>query len=1104
MKGKKVTRSLWLILLILMAAVSLFASRGVFAADGDTTWQEDYAYTLDSSDPSNPTITLTKYNGTATDLVLPAEAVVNGVAYRTQIDGEVFRYATIERITIGEANDNRTVKVINGASLFNACNNLVYADLTKLDNSTNPTTAAMFANCEKLETLILPDYFLTSNTYRIHAMFWDSNHDLKLDLSTWDFSGVTAYTPSGSSTGNMWYAFEGIYNIENNGAIGATIRPDQTAYPNSYYGFGLYGSYGVFRENNLDRVYCLNSNKTFPEDNIYNYTAYNINDTALLNVTNGSSGLSDQESWKKIAAAIYLYGDDYYIQKSLQRVIWYYSDNDTSHISSTERNLINNVEDEYKKLDLSNVNLGVYTTADGSNAQFLISKTMLSGVVRPETTFTLTGTKTLTGRDMSAGEFSFEVKVPDSTTATGTRVVATGKNTASSNGVPGAINFDPITYDLSDAGKTYTYTVTEVNNGIKGVTYDRSSFTVKVKVDYDSATQTLSANVVSAESDNVSFSNTYEARFGISLIKEFTTLAQQNVSNGDTFEFSVDGVAGTKAAGYHDDIYVALPNVYGQGSIISFSNAGDYSFLVTEKTPQVRGFTKDDAQWRVDVNVTDIPGGVQISSVKVYKDGVEQTSIYDPYSQMTYPCYISTSGVAVTGFTNDYNPIQYSAEESLTLTADKILNGKTLAADQFSFELLEDGKVIDTASNDASGKISFKAVDYYIFKYLQGNDDEKLGTFNYTVREVTPDPVPEGYKYDNSEYSFKVTAADDGNGKINLTVSGDVAQDGNGYKLIAKDNKKAAFVNEYIEAAEISLGGVKSVENLSLDNITDGKMKDKDYTFVLDEYDGASYKKVSEAQTAADGKFSFATIKYQYTEAGTYYYRISEVAGGKNNILYTATPIYAVVTVNNNGDYTMKAAAKYYKADSIAQVIAGSGIEVFTQEFKNKITEVKVNKTDADGKSLSGANLSIQDKDGNEVYSFTSGEAAVTVYGLDHSKEYKLKETKAPEGYEVASDISFKLNDIGELFVLEGSEWKKADSITMIDKKVTVQKPKEDKPTEEKTTEVKPKEEKPTEEKNPGRPGVSTGDAMAVVPVVILMLSSIAIIVCILKIKKEM
>ena len=113
---------------------------------------------------------------------------------------------------------------------------------------------------------------------------------------------------------------------------------------------------------------------------------------------------------------------------------------------------------------------------------------------------TIPGDKTLTGRDMTAGEFTFIVKEGD-------EQVATGTNAAAKNGAEGAITFTEITYGPEDIGE-HTYVVTETTPDQDGVTQTGTiDFTVKVKVE-DVGTDELKATILDT-SDSVSFTNEY-------------------------------------------------------------------------------------------------------------------------------------------------------------------------------------------------------------------------------------------------------------------------------------------------------------------------------------------------------------------------------------------------------------------------------------------------------------------------------------------------------------------------------------------------------------------------------------------------------------------
>ncbi|MCQ2458610.1 MAG: hypothetical protein MJ142_07780, partial [Clostridia bacterium] len=139
---------------------------------------------------------------------------------------------------------------------------------------------------------------------------------------------------------------------------------------------------------------------------------------------------------------------------------------------------------------------------------------------------TLTGTKTMDGRDLTDDDvFTFTVKDENNTT------VATGASDKD-----GVITFTKIEYSGLDSVGNYTYTITEDDTGIDGVTKDSSKLTVKVSVT-DNGDGTLKAEIVTTDSDDIEFTNTYGAAGGITLTgaKE---LEGRDLTTNDKFTFT--------------------------------------------------------------------------------------------------------------------------------------------------------------------------------------------------------------------------------------------------------------------------------------------------------------------------------------------------------------------------------------------------------------------------------------------------------------------------------------------------------------------------------------------------------------------------------------
>ena len=126
-------------------------------------------------------------------------------------------------------------------------------------------------------------------------------------------------------------------------------------------------------------------------------------------------------------------------------------------------------------------------------------------------------------------------------------------------------------------------------------------------------------------------------------------------------------------------------------------------------------------------------------------------------------------------FTNVYTAPTTTAQ----IKAIKLLTGDqaTLLADQFTFELRdEDGKLVATAKNDASGNVSFNPITY-----------GTVGTYSYTLREIcpetdddaaTPGIQQDGFTYDETVYRVSVSVDASEQGGLTAVVTYNEGADG--------------------------------------------------------------------------------------------------------------------------------------------------------------------------------------------------------------------------------------------------------------------------------------------------------------------------------------
>ncbi len=354
--------------------------------------------------------------------------------------------------------------------------------------------------------------------------------------------------------------------------------------------------------------------------------------------------------------------------------------------------------------------------------------------------FTPSGSKWLDGGapvSIIDGKFTFtisgeeEAPLPDVTSV---------KNDAVGDVRFGEITFtqdhlDGVTPDENGARtKTFTYHVTESGTA-SGITNDAQvtkTFKLTVTDDGQGHMRVESEH----QGAQFEFTNTYSTtpkessltgEGGFTLTK---TLDGRDLVDGE-FEFDLVDVASGKvvAKGENDE----SGNV--KMGAVTFEEPGTHQYRLVEVNPnESDGITYDASSYDVSAVATDVDF-----------DGVLEIvwSVAD------------TEGTDLK-FVNSYK----AAPSSITFNAIKQLDGRDIKAGEFEFELVQDGKVIQTAKNlapDKSGvaRISFEPIEY-----------AETGEFDYEIREVKGDA--EGVTYDDQVFTYHVTVTDPGNGKLKV------------------------------------------------------------------------------------------------------------------------------------------------------------------------------------------------------------------------------------------------------------------------------------------------------------------------------------------------
>ena len=254
----------------------------------------------------------------------------------------------------------------------------------------------------------------------------------------------------------------------------------------------------------------------------------------------------------------------------------------------------------FKVTDDGNGKLTVERLGAASDSAFTFTNTYSVQPVDSSVTDQVKVTKSLTGRDMAAGEFAFELLEGD-------KVVATGTNSAD-----GSVALSPITYTKPG---THSYMLREVGGGTHkaGVEYDGSVFAVTTTVT-DNGNGTLSvAHKVDNDANAVGFTNSYAPAATSVTLGASKVLNGKSLEDGE-FSFALEGEDGTQlTAGNDANGMVVFP-------AIQYSEAGTYQYTLSEVKGSETGVTYDEAAYAVTVAVEDGGEGSLVATVS-YEGG---------------------------------------------------------------------------------------------------------------------------------------------------------------------------------------------------------------------------------------------------------------------------------------------------------------------------------------------------------------------------------------------------------------------------------------------------------------------------------------------------
>ena len=533
----------------------------------------------------------------------------------------------------------------------------------------------------------------------------------------------------------------------------------------------------------------------------------------------------------------------------------------------------------------------------------------------------ITATKSLDGRDLKAGEFSFEL-------VEGNDVVAIGTNDAR-----GKITMTGIEYT---AAGEHTYTLREVNGGTtsNGISYDGKTYTIVTTIT-DNGDGTLGAAHKLQGAETAEFKNSYNLTPSSSSVTDQITATKvldgRDLKEG---EFSFELVEG--------DEVVATGTNAADGTItmnsVKYDKAGKHTYTLREVKGSAGGITYSDAKYTIETTITDKGDGT-LEAKHVLKDADEAK------------------------FSNSYKP--GSKESSVTdqITAAKSLDGRDLKAGEFRFELVEGNSVVSTGTNNADGKIVMDSVTY-----------TAAGEHTYTLRETKASTTENGITYSTAEYTIVTIVKDNGDGTLSME-----------HKLQNAD--EAIFENTYTVTPKSSsvTDQIKATKSL-----TGRDLKEGEFSFELVEGDEV----VATGTNNAEGKITMSPI--EYTAAGKHAYTLREVpSDAGNGITYDGKTYTIETTITDDGRGELVAKHEL-KGDDEAKFSNSYKPNPGESSVTDQITATKV----LDGRDLKEGEFSFELVEGNDVVATgkNAADGTITMSPVKYDKAgahtYTLREVK--------------------------------------------------------------------------------------------------------------
>ena len=509
---------------------------------------------------------------------------------------------------------------------------------------------------------------------------------------------------------------------------------------------------------------------------------------------------------------------------------------------------------------------------------------------------------------------------------------------------PGKATFGAIKYTAADAGKTYTYTISEDGFGTGWTGSGDVTATVKVTDDGEGK---LSTEITYDKNDTIT--NTYKAEGSVTL-EAAKVLTGRDWQKDETFTFQLLDSTGKMLQ--EKDVSANGTVTFDAIKYTEADSGKTYEYTITEKAPLPVNVEKSE-----DVKAT----------VVVNDDGQGKLTADVSYSPKDKT------------ITNTYTPTPVKASITVNKTIDEYIAGSDKT---FSFTMtpidgapMPEGKDKVTAkitTKDGNGSVPLDEITYV-----------KAGEYKYKVVET--DDSTKGWKYDKTEHEVTVKVTDDPKtGKLSAEV-------------VYGDDKTAVDVHNTFaeEATKVTLHVDKIIKDES------NSAKDGTFTFQLKNEAGEVIQTKEIATKDFKGTVDFDEL--EFTKSGTYNYSIQETGTDGNGWDYDTKEYPVVITVSDNFETAILESATTIDGETttkvtITNVYKADPVTLSTIEVTKSIEDTSGSAPETTFEfTLATTDDSPMPEAGGEKTSVT-GEGKATFGGITYEKagtyNYTITETK--------------------------------------------------------------------------------------------------------------